>query len=119
MSYDQAPNQNQSIDRSKISSSSSPTLRLLSRKSVRRGEGETETYLFPDLLPDDPRHLVSVQLDDGVLDLDLGRYGLLRVACELSFPSGRRCDRERVVVVVVIDGLKGQGGNNNPAHGSG
>lgn len=86
---------------------------------MRRGEGETETYLFPDLLPDDPRHLVSVQLDDGVLDLDLGRYGLLRVACELSFPSGRRCDRERVVVVVVIDGLKGQGGNNNPAHGSG
>ena len=87
---------------------------------MRRGEGETaRTYLFPDLLPDDPRHLVSVQLDDGVLDLDLGRYGLLRVACELSFPSGRRCDRERVVVVVVIDRLEGQGGNNNPTHESG
>ena len=27
----------------------------------------TSTHLLPDLLPDDPRHLVSVQLNDRVL----------------------------------------------------
>lgn len=27
--------------------------------------------LVLDVLPDDPRHLIAVQLDDGVLDLDL------------------------------------------------
>lgn len=65
----------------------------------KRGEGRNcETYLLPDLLPDDPRHLIPVQLDDGVLDLDLGRYGLLSVACGSSASSRRRGCRWIVVV---------------------
>ena len=50
-------------------------------KKAARARLNGRTYLFPDLFPDDPRHLVPVQLDDGVLDLDLGRYGLLGIAC--------------------------------------
>jgi hypothetical protein len=30
-----------------------------------------QDQLLPDLLPDDPRHLIAVELHDGVLDLDL------------------------------------------------
>lgn len=80
----------------------------LTTKPKRRKGRNCETYLLPDLLPDDPRHLIPVQLDDGILNLDLGRYGLLRVACELSFPSDRRRSSKRVVRVT--GGWKRQAG---------
>ena len=34
-----------------------------------------QNQLLPDELPDDARHLVAVELDDRVLDLDLGHRG--------------------------------------------
>ena len=39
-----------------------------------------DTYLLPNLLPDDPGHLITIQLDHGVLDLDLLRQDLSCVA---------------------------------------
>ena len=38
-----------------------------------------QDQLVLDELPDDPGHLVAVELDDGCLHLDLGHEGLLKV----------------------------------------
>lgn len=63
----------------------------ISRESNPREEGSSsskggggrererrKTYLLPNLLPNDPSHLVPVELNDGVGDFDLGQGLLVR-----------------------------------------
>jgi hypothetical protein len=50
----------------------------------------TMTHLLPDFLPDDPSHLISVQLYDRVLDLDLLSESALGVAYEYGIRRARR-----------------------------
>jgi hypothetical protein len=67
------------------------------RRKKNREKKKAETgrlaHLLTNLLPDDPGHLVTVKLDDGVLDLDLlDRPGLGRDTYrELGTVSSRSC----------------------------
>lgn len=43
---------------------------------------DVETYFFPDFLPDNPSHFISVQLHNGILDHNFLRHSAVYVAIE-------------------------------------
>jgi hypothetical protein len=57
------------------------------RGAARDRQNVGKARLLPDLLPDDPRHLVSIELNDGLGDFDLGHVDLCdRESCTQTQP---------------------------------
>lgn len=67
-------------------------------------------YLFTDLLPDDPGHFITVQLDDGVLDDDFVSHASIcknaREGRKTAVESARETRRSRSEMIDKKNGTR-------------